>query len=68
MSDVTSDLTDQPDRAETIAVIADQIIKAFGLDARHVVEKQIEAAEGNETLSTWTAIKAHLWPEVGRQL
>ena len=68
MSDVTSDLAGQPDRAETIAVIADQIVRAFGLDARHVVEKQIEAADGNEALSTWTAIRAHLWPEEGRHL
>lgn len=68
MSDVAIGTADQPDRGEQIAVIADQIVKAFGSDARAVVEKQIKAAEGKDALVTWTAIKAHLWPEEDRRL
>ena len=60
MQEVTLGPADHCDPQDRIAIISDQLVKAFGPDACVVVERQIEAAGDGDEAATWNAIWDHL--------
>ena len=67
MQEVTTGSGGEPAGEHKVVILAETLVEAFGVDARVVVERQIEASDDKAALAIWVEIGEHLYGAKARQ-